>query len=108
MAFQRKLKVGDIITIAGKELLVIRSEHVVSPAYDGDYWVDEIDCIKFNIAGGTLEYEDPKVHQFYFEGGCMTGLGKLIKDSDVKVIGTGKLTTEVVTTYVIKNVKFYK
>lgn len=116
MTYQTKLKVGDLIKIKGQvgPFIVIRSEHRQEDAYDGaPYWVDEIDVIKTSLArvtgnkGFTISIIDPAVKSFYFEGGCMTGKGKCIKDADVLVLGTTALTTKVSVTYTIGKFKLF-
>lgn len=116
MPSQRTLKVGDIITIKGspKHLLVTRSEHKVDiDSLRGDsYSVDEIDCVEiapdqWGRPLQNMEYTVQKLKHFYFEGGSMHGKGKQIKDTDVKVVGTSKLSVRVETTFVVKNVKYY-
>lgn len=116
MTTQNTLKAGDIITIkkATTLLLVVRSEHVVSEdrTRGEAYWVDEIDCVEASLNRfGRIEekfiFELKKAKSFYFEGGCMKGSGKLIKDSDVKVVGTSKLTPRITITYTVDKVKYH-
>lgn len=105
MTYQTKLNVGDIITIGTSKVhqLIIRSEHRVSPAYDGDYSVDEIDVIKFD----TAEYPNQKVTSYYFEGGSMRGAGKQTKTSDIKVWGNCKVTPVVTVRFELAKIKTY-
>ena len=114
MSTQDTLKVGDIITIKAKpeHLLVVRSERYVSPAYDGSYWVDEMDCVeiakdRWGRPVQTVQYEAPKVIRYHFEGGCMRGKGKLIKDTDVRVVGHAQLTTYSTVTHVMEEIRYY-
>jgi hypothetical protein len=103
MPYQTKLNVGDIITVGTSKVhqLVVRSEH----RDGGDmYWVDEIDVIKFDA---DHSQSNPKVTSYYFEGAPMRGVGKQIKDSDVKVWGTCKVTPIVTTRYEITKIKTY-
>lgn len=114
MTFQHTLKAGDIITVKSgpAHLLIIRSERRISKAFDGDYWVDEIDCVeiakdRYGKPMQTIQYTAPALVRFYFEGGCMSGTGKMIKDTDVKVVGTSKLTTYTTTTHVMDHPIYY-
>lgn len=109
------LKTGDIVNIKNKTpLLVVRSERVVSEdRIRGDsYSVDEIDCIeippKFDITKMVdVVFEGGNPKQFYFEGGSMSGSGKKIRISDVKVLAHAKLKTYVTTSYEIGKVKHF-
>lgn len=117
MTFQRTLNIGDIITIKGGPILhlVIKSERRESPdiARGDVYWVDEIEVVdiamdKWGKPMQTVQYTEPKVRQFNFEGnGGLRGKGKMIKDSDVKVVGTSHLTTYTTTTHVMEGVHYY-
>lgn len=109
MTFQRTLKLGDLIKIKGSPgtFVVVRSEHHVSQSYDGDYWVDEIDVVPVKLDElPNLNLKKP-LKSFYFQGGCMTGKGKCIKDADVTVIGTTKFDTRVEVTYEVSKVKLF-
>jgi hypothetical protein len=117
MTFQRTLNLGDIITIKRAETLclVIKSGRRESPDIGrGDvYWVDEIEVVdiamdRWGKPMQTVQYTEPKVRCFYFEGnGGMRGKGKMIKDSDIKVVGTSHLTTYTTTTHVMEGVHYY-
>lgn len=110
MATQNTLKVGDLITIAKVKgtHMVIRSEHRISPAYDGvPYTVDEFDTIERTHLELRGRVEDPKVKSWYLEGGSMRGAGKMVKDSDIKVIGTCKVQVETTVAYLWGASKLY-
>jgi hypothetical protein len=116
MTFQKTLNVGDIITIKAGPIhsLVIKSGRRISPDGQGtDYWVDEISVVdlamdRWGKPEKTIQYTDPKMRHFYFEGnGGMRGEGKPIKDADIKVVGTSHLTTYVTTTHVMDHVTYY-
>ena len=119
MTYQKSLKVGDIIKISKHEdaFAVIRSEHRIShdSARGDSYWVDEIDVIAINIesilgtsgAPGLTHAYNPTPKSFYFEGGCMSGKGTKIKDTDITVIGTSKIETKVEVQYRFSKTKIY-
>lgn len=120
MPYQRKLNVGDIVTIKAsqKSYLVVRSEHIADDPGDGvPYRVDEIDVIPIGAerwlrmfepgAQQPVSFVDEKVKSFYFEGGSMKGKGTRIKETDVKVLGTCKLRQEVHITYHVTKAKYY-
>jgi len=112
MTFQRTLNVGDIITIKGRQILhlVIHSERR-NITKDGIFYVDEIGVVtiamdRWGKPSTTIQYTDPKIDRFYFEGGPHKGEGRPLKDSDVKVVGTSHLTTYT-TTQVMEGVHYY-
>lgn len=112
MTTQNTLKIGDIITIGKSKTkyLVVNSEHFVSrdTIRNDDYWVDQIEVFKYDTSRYYCDYiTDPKIEKFYFDDGCMSGKGKKIKKSDIKVSGFAKFSTETITNYNIKSVKKY-
>lgn len=114
------IKFGDIVSIKSpkKVFLVVRSEQRVGAAYDGNYYVEEIDVVPIDSNAWFLMFTpgvsksspyifDAKPKSFYFEGGSMTGKGKPLNVSDVKVVGTCTLEKEVQITYNVRKAKYY-
>jgi hypothetical protein len=116
MTNQRVLKVGDIVSInSGRRVIVVRSERKEDYPRDGcPYVVDEFDTIEmsgtpktasdYGRAGVTT---DPKVTSYYLHGGSMGGKGKMVKPSDVEVVGTVGLKITPTVTYDWKIKKLY-
>lgn len=126
MTSQSKLNVGDIITIGAsrknsKHLLVVRSQLLLDDPGDGvPYRVHEIDVVPTGWDNDTIfdsglrslrpeggQVTNGAMKSFYFEGGSMTGKGKPIKTSDVKVVGMSKVKTYVTVTYTMSKTKYY-
>jgi hypothetical protein len=114
------LRAGDVIRIKGKPGIFIVMEFYNREDTDhvrGDsYCVDEFQAARMsarafadNISHCThFEEEVTKTHYFYFLDGSMHGHGEGISRSDVKVIGTFKMKTEVTTTLLLSNYKEVK
>ncbi len=108
------MKVGDIVQVKGKkfEQVVIACGLTESKAYDGSYWVYEfttVDLPKANAMTKALDAKltqsDPKENKFYLSGYSMSGAGKEIAASDVKIVGECKLKKEVQVTYEFAKVR---
>lgn len=126
MTLQMALNVGDIITIGkqtkrSRHFLVVRSEHLRDDPGDGvPYTVDEIDVVPTGWDNGTIfdpsiqtvrpeggQLSNSNLQSFYFTDGSMHGKGKPIQKSDVKVVGTCKLKSEVHITYTMSKTKYF-
>lgn len=119
MNHKTRLNVGDIINIKSpkQSYIVVRSEHLRDDPGDGcPYTVDEIDVVPISSRGWLtmfspgveqpMQFNGDQVKSFYFEGGSMRGKGKAIKDSDVKVIGTSKVSKTVTVTFSVTKAKY--
>lgn len=109
------MKVGDIISIAKKKKphVVISCGLYESKAYDGSYWVYQFSTVELpehyglsKILDSSLYQSNPKQHDFYLDGYSMSGTGKKLNVSDVKIIGSCKTTKEVSVRYEFKKVRF--
>lgn len=120
MPYQTKLNVGDIINIKSPKqaYIVVRSEHLRDDPGDGcPYTVDEIDVVPISPLGWLtmfspgveqpMRFNGDDIKSFYFEGGSMRGKGKAIKDSDVKVLGTSKVSKTVTVTFSVTKAKSF-
>ena len=114
------LNPGDIIQIGkGQKQVVVKAYLHISPSWDGDYSVFQIETLPFNAFGETLTASsfgqpfvmehrtqvNPKSRSYYLEGYSMRGEGKAITMADIKLLGRCKLSTRTEITYGITKVE---
>lgn len=104
------LSAGDIIQIGkGQKQVVLKAYMHISPSWDGDYSVFQIETLPYNAFSETLSgihtSVNPKSRFYYLDGYSMHGKGRPISMSDVKRFGRCNLTTRIETTYGITQIE---
>lgn len=130
MSFPAKLHAGEIVTIGKSKAhqLVIRFEtRVDHDRLRGDsYSVHEFDVVPMPLMrriavdrdGNTvpdtklsstdlMQFDGQRQKSYHLEGGSMPGAGKMIKASDLKIVGKVKLQTKIIPLHTISKAKYY-
>lgn len=110
---QTKLYPGDVITVSGKKVNFIVVEYRNKGAQSDDGPSIEFDCLEFgaalceNYGIRSLKVTNPKIDTFHITEQGMTGRGRGLLFSDVKIVGKSKVERTTATQVTVKDWSAY-